>query len=113
MAYTKIQYPVSELTLDLAKAAEGQWLKANYELKPPVVCTLKSLQRRIEKDWIRARDIVRKRETKKSVKDLFDEKLDQLYDITKCQCEIQPCTTSPPCINQSTGKNCLMGASSD
>ena len=46
------------LASDVAKVVVQQWLKANSELVPPKVLTLKSLQRSIGKDWKRATDIV-------------------------------------------------------
>ena len=52
------KYSMQELTLDVAKAVESQWSKANNELTPPRVITVKSMQRSIEKDWKRPQDIV-------------------------------------------------------
>ena len=63
-AETKQKYPIQELALDVAKLVEAQWLKANNELIPPKVSTLKSIQRRIQTAWRRAQDIVWKKEEK-------------------------------------------------
>ena len=41
----KVNYPGPEIALDLAKAVEAQYLEANHELRPPVICSLRSLQR--------------------------------------------------------------------
>ena len=57
----KTNYPDKEITLDVAKSVENQWLKANSELVSPKVISLKSLQRSLEKDWKKAKDIVWKR----------------------------------------------------
>ena len=104
------KYPIQELALDVAKAVEAQWLKANCELIPPKICTLKSMQRNIEKQWRRAQDIVWDREKKKAVIQAYQESLDKLYDITKCHCKIQPCSVNPPCMDPHTGKKCKQGA---
>ena len=57
-AETKQKYSIQEFALDVAKLVEAQWLKANNELIPPKVSTLKSIQRRIQTAWRRAQDIV-------------------------------------------------------
>ena len=53
----KSTYSDQELTNDVAKVVVQQWLKANSELVPPKVLTLKSLQRSIGKDWKRATNV--------------------------------------------------------
>ena len=40
----------------------------------------------------------------------FDKKLDQLYDFTKCRCEIKPCSVKPPCLDPRTGEKCVQEA---
>jgi hypothetical protein len=106
----KTNYPDKELTLDVARSVENQWLKANSELVSPKVISLKSLQRSLEKDWKKAKDIVWKRLNKKSEIATFEARLDKLLDISKCRCEIQLCAVKPPCEESKAGKKCKQGA---
>ena len=99
-AETKQKYPIQELALDVAKLVEAQWLKANNELIPPKVSTLKSIQRRIQTAWRFG-----KKKKKITTIEIFKDTLDKLFDITKCRCKIFPCSVSPPCHDSRTGKN--------
>ena len=42
--------------------------------------------------------------------DGFKKKLDMLLDITKCHCQIEPCSVNPPCTDPKTGRKCKQGA---
>ena len=46
---------------------------------------------RIERDWKMAQDISGKRVTTKKIVQGFEDKLDKLFDITKCKCPILTC----------------------
>ena len=112
----KVSYPISQITKDVADAVYALWLKANMDFQTPVVCSVKSLQRTLEKAWNTAQDIVRNRVTKKREVtkeeqiDRFNARLDKLLDKSKCRCCIQLCSTQPPCMNTKTGKKCTQGA---
>ena len=87
----KRNYHIKDLVKALSERLLSQWQRANALFQPPVIINEKSLINRIKEDWEIAKAISNKQITKKSIISTFERKLDQLYDITKCQCEILLC----------------------
>jgi hypothetical protein len=101
----KRNYPVAELMRDVTTAALGQWEKANPLFRPPIICTTKSLERSLERDWEKAKLASRNR-LSKGQKEELESRLDCLWDPLTCRCQpILPCKEAgclgpkarPPC----------------
>ena len=84
-------YPLKDLVKDLSAAVQAAWIRANAEFVPPVVILPAAIERRIEREWVMARDIANKNVTKAKQIKTFEDKLDKLLDITKCKCHIFTC----------------------
>ena len=78
----KRNLPVKELMKQVAQDVISQWEKANHLFKPPVICTQKSLERRLETEWNRAKLAARNRLSKADKPD-FENKLDSLLDLLR------------------------------
>ena len=83
----KRNYTVKELCFDLADKVLAQWVKANALFVFPVIINKKSLSTKILTDWQMAQKVSNNKGTKKEI-EKFDEKLDKLYDLTKCRCQM-------------------------
>ena len=87
----KRNYPVKELMKDVTAKVLVQWERANDVLKPPILCTSRSLERRLEKEWERAKLAARNKLGKDQKLEL-EEKLGKLLDPLNCVCQpIQSC----------------------
>ena len=75
----KRNYPLSELMQAVAKEVFVQWEKANYMLKPPILCTQSSMERRLLKEWERAK-LAAIKKLGKAQQSEFEERLDKLLD---------------------------------
>ena len=73
------------------KNINQNWLKANFKFKPPVTNEDRNILAKLTALWDKAVKIARKQLT--SAKDIekLEEKLDKLFDITKCRCPIVDC----------------------
>ena len=108
----KNTYLKSELMKDMSLGVLVQWKKANHLFEPPVICTQKSLERRLEKEWDRAL-LVRQGRAKKSQKAELESKLDKLLDILTCHCQpTQPCS-DVGCLGPKADPKCRNGAHLD
>ena len=108
----KNTYLKSELVKDMSLGVLVQWKKANHLFEPPVICTQKSLERRLEKEWDRAL-LVRQGRAKKSQKAELESKLDKLLDILTCHCQpTQPCS-DVGCLGPKADPKCRNGAHLD
>lgn len=85
------RYPLTQLVQDMTTAVIDQYLRANKEFQPPVVVSERAIQIKLKTAWETAQKIAMKHLTKKSQIEAFEEKLDKLLDITKCQCSINLC----------------------
>ena len=95
-------YSIQDVAKDVLPSLLAQWKRANCEFKPPVIIQESSICRKIIKEWETARDISRKRISKKGQIEYFSIKLDKLFDLCKYQCPIKPCDeiNCNGCINQ-------------
>ena len=87
-------------------AVIAQWLKANHKFVPPVVIMEKSVTKRLVDSWGKVRDIAQGKITKKASVQEWKSKLDKLFDITVCKCEIKLCSDS----NSDCGPDCATRA---
>ena len=75
------------------------WAKANPQLSPPVVATQKAITKRINQNWTSLVDACYGRLKQKN-SDIIVQKLDKLFDISKCKCKIILCSDkNSPCNN--------------
>ena len=108
----KRNYPVKEMMVDVSSEVLAQWEKANALFKHPIICTKSSLERRLEKEWERARLVARGR-AKKSQREDFESKLDKLLDPLVCSCQpIQLCRDAG-CHGPKADPPCKLGAHLD
>jgi hypothetical protein len=84
-------YTLIEQLDDMTEAVENQWKRANNDFQPPVVITSKRLREKLSEAWEMATTIARKKMPKASKVKNFESKLDRLFDLTKCHCEIKTC----------------------
>lgn len=97
---------MKKLFSSVAKDVLLIWSQGNPEFCPPVVTSERSLAERIEKSWNTLLSICHGRETKKKIVESWTEKLDKLFDIVKCKCNITLCSDAEsPCVN----KDCNSG----
>ena len=94
----KRNYTVKELCCDLADKVLAQWVKANALFVFPVIINKKSLSTKILTDWQMAQKVSNNKGTKKEI-EKFDEKLDKLYDLTKCRCQMITCSEFGKCAD--------------
>ena len=92
-------YPVKDMIVELTTVVYSQWEKSNFKFKPPVLSDKKVVVKRLQYAWEKVNAIALKKETKPSVVNVWEAKLDNLFDITLCQCPITLCddTPHPPC----------------
>lgn len=76
------------------------WASANPQFCSPVVASKRALAERIEKSWNVLRSICHGRETKKKFVDSWNEKLDKVFDIVKCKCNIYLCSDVESCCGK-------------
>ena len=97
---------MKKLFSSVAKDVLLIWSQGNPEFCPPVVTSERSLAERIEKSWNTLLSICHGRETKKKIVESWTEKLDKVFDIVKCKCNITLCSDAEsPCVN----KDCNSG----
>ena len=102
---------IKEISVLLSKEILNIWSAANPELCPPVVSGEKAIADRIEKSWKILLSICHGREKKKT-EDVWAQKLDKLFDITKCKCLIVLCADpeshcdSTSCYSNGAHTNC-------
>ena len=82
---------VKDVSKAIFDAVTSQWLKANALFKPPVIVSEKSATDKIIEAWDMATKISQNR-TKKDQKERFEKKLDKLFDILSCKCQILSCS---------------------
>jgi hypothetical protein len=101
----KRNYPVKDLMGDVSISVLAQWEKANFLFQPPITCTTKSMERRLQKEWEKAKLAARNKLSKDQKAEL-EKKLDKLLDPLICICKpIQKCSDvgclgpkqEPPC----------------
>ena len=64
-------YSIQDVAKDVLPSLLAQWKRANCEFKPPVIIQESSICRKIIKEWETARDISRKRISKKGQIEYF------------------------------------------
>ena len=87
----KRNYPSSTLAKDLYEKVLEKWQRANSSFESPVVNSKVTIVKRIEENWEKARNISLGR-GKLAVKESFVGKLDKLFDILNCKCDILDCS---------------------
>ena len=101
----KRNYPVKDLMGDVSISVLAQWEKANFLFQPPITCTTKSMERRLEKEWEKSK-LAARNKLNKDQKAELEKKLDKLLDPLICICQpIQKCSDvgclgpkqEPPC----------------
>ena len=75
----KRNYPVSELMRDVSMEVLTQWQRANFLFQSPVICTQKSMERRMEKEWKRAK-LAAYQKLSQALRVDLESKLDKLFD---------------------------------
>ena len=90
----KRQFTTFEMMSKVASEVSAQWLKANHKFVPPVVIMEKSIIKRLVDSWGKVRDIAQGKMTKKASVQEWESKLDKLFDITVCKCDIKLCSDS-------------------
>ena len=102
----KRNYPVKDLMKDVINSVFAQWGRANFLFKPPVLCTNRNMEIKLEKYWERAK-LAARGSLKANLKAELEQKLDKLLDPLKCFCQpIQKCCDvgclgrkqKPPCL---------------
>ena len=83
-------YPVEKLARDIGYDVIKLWKKANNLFQPPVIFADSSIERKIAVSWRAAADIARGKKNETARK-IFSEKLDFLFDIASCSCNIVFC----------------------
>ena len=83
---------MKKLFSSVAKDVLLIWSQGNPEFCPPVVTSERSLAERIEKSWNTLLSICHGRETKVKIVESWTEKLDKVFDIVKCKCNIILCS---------------------
>ena len=94
----KRNYSIKDLSCDLADKVLVLWVKANAMFKSPVIISKKALSERILKDWELAQKVAKNCARKKDIVKL-EEKLDLMYDLTKCKCHIMTCAEFGKCAD--------------
>ena len=102
----KRQFTILEMMSKVASEVIAQWLKANHKFVPPVVIMEKSVTKTLVDSWGKVRDIAQGKITKKASVQEWKWKLDKLFDITVCKCEIKLCSDS----NSDCGPDCATRA---
>ena len=90
----KHHYQIKQSAKDIIPSILSQWSKGNALFSAPVIIEEFSIERRIERAWTHARDIGLKKIKKKDAIESFKLKLDKLFDICKCVCQIKLCDVS-------------------
>ena len=67
----KRNYPLSELIKAVSVKVLAQWDRANHLFKPPIICTQRSLERRLQREWERAK-LAANKKMGKAHKEEFD-----------------------------------------
>ena len=83
-------YPVDQLLRDIYPDLIGQWSKANALFKPPVTIGKRQIMSKLKEVWDQAVKISLGK-GKVDAKERFIVKLDQLFDILSCKCQISSC----------------------
>ena len=104
----KRNYPVKVLMRDVSTSVLAQWEKANFLFQPPITCTTYAMERRLEKEWERAKLAARNKLNKVQKAEL-ESKLDTLLDPLMCICQpIQKCS-DVGCLGPKKEPPCLVG----
>lgn len=94
-------YPVDQLVGDIYPALIGQWRKANALFKPPVINEKVTIMSKLKDVWNQAVKFSLGK-GKLDAKERFMLKLDKLFDILTCKCQITNCEEEgcEGCVNQ-------------
>ena len=84
-------YQVKDMAKELCNEVKIQWQKANALFISSLIISDKSISDKIIESWDIATNISLNR-VKKDKKDKFELKLDRLFDILSCKCNISYCT---------------------
>ena len=83
-------YTTGELAKDIYHELEETWTRANNKFRPPVTNAKVTVMKKIEEQLTLARDVSLGR-GKLDIKENFMKKLDRLFDILNCKCDIILC----------------------
>lgn len=94
-------YPVDQLVGDIYPALICQWSKANALFKPPVISEKVTIISKLKGVWNQAVKFSLGK-GKLDAKERFMLKLDKLFDILTCKCQITNCEEEgcEGCVNQ-------------
>ena len=82
---------VREVAREVVPVLINQWVKANALFKPPVIVSDKTIIDKIVEAWSFVSDVVSK-SVSKTKKEKFIIRLDKLFDIVTCKCQITSCS---------------------
>ena len=86
----KCNYSVDQLVEDIFPVLICQWRKANALFKPPVINDKRTIIIKLKEVWNQATNFSLGR-GKLDAKERFNVKLDKLFDILNCKCELTSC----------------------
>ena len=90
-------FPVKAMLKDLVTSVYQQWTRSDSSFGEPerdcstVVYSRRALERRLDLCWKTFTKIANKQITKQNQIEIWESKLDKLFDITVCQCPISLC----------------------
>lgn len=93
----KRNYGAEEMMGDVMASLVKQWQRANAQFRPPVTISDRAIIMRLLNAWRKVSDIARKRLTNKKDVEKVSEKLDRLFDITRCRCPVMTCDQTGEC----------------
>ena len=102
---TRYHFSFRTVTEEICNEIRRRWTKANCKLQPPVTITDCRMESKLLMLWAKANKIARGQIKSEGQINSFEEKLDRLFEITKCRCQILSCGEADCCGCPSTSSD--------